>query len=77
MINNKNNLIKIKPIKKESNENKNNINIKRINNINETYSYFLKNKDKKDFPKQNEKNEQTFNNCLNFKNNNQKPKNKK
>ena len=77
MINNKNNLIKIKPIKKESNENKNNINIKRINNINETYSYFLKNKDKKDFPKQNEKNEQTFNKCLNFKNNNQKPKNKK
>ena len=43
--------LKIKPIKKEL-ENKNNINIKKINNYNDTNSYFLKFKDNKELLKQ-------------------------
>ena len=52
MINKKNNIIKIKPFKKESIVN---ININKINNINEHYSRSLKNKSEKELLKLNEK----------------------
>ena len=48
---NKNTLIKIKPIKKDIIENKNNINIKIINSHNESNSYFYKFKDNKELLK--------------------------
>ena len=70
MINKKNNIIKIKPFKKESTENKN-INIK------ENYSSSLKNESEKELLQRNKKNKQPINIAYIFKNNNQKPKNKK
>ena len=73
MINKKNNVIKIKAIKKESIINKN-IN---INNIKENYSLFLENKDGKELQERNEKNEQPINIGYIFKSNNQITKNKK
>ena len=76
MINKKNNVIKIKAIKKESIKNKN-ININKINNIKENYSLFLENKDGKELQERNEKNEQPINIGYIFKSNNQKTKNKK
>ena len=56
IINTKNIFFKIKPNKKEVIENKNSINIKKINNHNEPNSIFFKFKDKKDILKQNDKN---------------------
>lgn len=62
-INNINAFIKKKYFKKESFENK--INIKKINNYNENNPYFIKYKEKKEFPKQNEKNNKGYNYKIN------------
>lgn len=56
IINNRNSFFKIKPNKKEVIENKNNINIKKINTHNESNSIFFKFKDKKEIMKPNDKN---------------------
>ena len=74
MINKKNNIIKIKPFKKESIVN---ININKINNMNGHYSRSLKNKSEKELLKPNEKNEKSINRAYIFKSNGQKSKNKK
>ena len=74
MINKKNNIIKIKPFKKESILN---ININKINNINGHYSRSLKNKSEKELLKPIEKNEKSINRAYIFKSNGQKSKNKK
>ena len=76
MMNKKNNIIKIKAIKKESIINKN-ININKISTTKENYSPFLKNKDEKELQERNEKNEQPINIGYIFKSYNQKSKNKK
>lgn len=67
---NKNNLMKINPIKKEQKDNKNNI--KKINNHNEINSYLFKNREKHDLPKQNEKGNQPINKGINYKSKNTK-----
>lgn len=65
-----NNSKKINPIKKEQKDNKNNI--KKINNLNENNPYFLKCREKHDFPKQNEKGNQPINKGINYKSKNTK-----
>ena len=62
---NKNNFMKINPIKKEQKDNKNNI--KKINNYNEINSYFLKYREKHELQKPNEKGNQLLNKGINYK----------
>ena len=64
-IMNKNNFIKINPIKKEQKDNKNNN--KKINNYNEINSYFLKYREKHELQKPNEKGNQPNNKGINYK----------
>lgn len=67
---NKNNFMKINPIKKEQKDNKNNI--KKINNYNEINSYFLKYREKHELQKPNEKGNQLLNKGINYKGKNPK-----
>jgi hypothetical protein len=64
-IMNKNNFIKINPIKKEQKDIKNNNN--KINNYNELNSYFLKYREKHELQKPNEKGNQPNNKGINYK----------
>ena len=69
-IMNKNNFIKINPIKKEQKDIKNNNN--KINNYNELNSYFLKYREKHELQKLNEKGNQPNNKGINYKSKNTK-----
>ena len=69
-IMNKNNFIKINPIKKEQKDIKNNNN--KINNYNEINSYFLKYREKHELQKLNEKGNQPNNKGINYKSKNTK-----